>query len=232
MSTTLEFLGAAGTVTGSKFLLEVAGRRLLVDCGLYQGLKELRQRNWEPLPVEPRSIDHVVLTHAHIDHSGYLPRLCRDGFRGAVHATRATADLLRILLPDSGHLQEEDAEYHNRRGTSRHVPALPLYTEEDGMRAAARVSGIRYGERLPLTDAVSVAFAQAGHILGSATIGRRRHDRARAGGGSCSPGMWDATIRRSCPIRRRSATPTTSSWSPRTAIAAMIPRRCSISSSA
>ena len=171
MSTTLEFLGAAGTVTGSKFLLEVAGRRLLVDCGLYQGLKELRQRNWEPLPVEPRSIDHVVLTHAHIDHSGYLPRLCRDGFRGAVHATRATADLLRILLPDSGHLQEEDAEYHNRRGTSRHVPALPLYTEEDGMRAAARVRGIRYGERLPLTDAVSVAFAQAGHILGSATIG-------------------------------------------------------------
>ena len=171
MSTTLEFLGAAGTVTGSKFLLEVAGRRLLVDCGLYQGLKELRQRNWEPLPVEPRSIDHVVLTHAHLDHSGYLPRLCRDGFCGAVHATRATADLLRILLPDSGHLQEEDAEYHNRRGTSRHVPALPLYTEEDGMRAAARVQGIRYGQRLPLTGAISVTFAQAGHILGSATIG-------------------------------------------------------------
>ena len=171
MAATLDFLGAAGTVTGSKFLLEVDGRRLLVDCGLYQGLKELRRRNWEPLPVEPRSIDHVVLTHAHIDHSGYLPRLCGDGFRGAVHATRATADLLKILLPDSGHLQEEDAEYHNRRGTSRHVPALPLYTEEDGIRAAARVRGIRYGERLAVTAAVSVVFAQAGHILGSATIG-------------------------------------------------------------
>ena len=171
MTTTLEFLGAAGTVTGSKFLLEVAGRRVLIDCGLYQGLKELRQRNWEPLPVEPRSIDHVVLTHAHIDHSGYLPRLCRDGFGGAVHATRGTAALLRILLPDSGRLQEEDAEYHNRRGTSRHVPALPLYTEEDAMRAAARVGGVPYGERLPLTDAVSVAFARAGHILGSATVG-------------------------------------------------------------
>ena len=171
MTATLEFLGAAGTVTGSKFLLEVAGGRLLVDCGLYQGLKELRQRNWEPLPVEPRSIDHVVLTHAHIDHSGYLPRLWREGFRGAVHATRATADLLRILLPDSGHLQEEDAAYHNRRRTSRHVPALPLYTAEDGMRAAARVGGIGYRERLPLTDSVSVTFSQAGHILGSATIG-------------------------------------------------------------
>jgi metallo-beta-lactamase family protein len=171
MVATLEFLGAAGTVTGSKFLLEVAGRRVLIDCGLYQGLKELRQRNWEPLPIEPRSIDHVVLTHAHIDHSGYLPRLCRDGFRGAVHATRGTADLLRILLPDSGRLQEEDAEYHNRRGTSRHVPALPLYTEEDAMRAAVLVGGVPYGERLPLTDAVAVSFARAGHILGSATVG-------------------------------------------------------------
>ena len=105
MPATLEFLGAAGTVTGSKFLLEAAGRRVLIDCGLYQGLKDLRQRNWQPLPVEPRSIDHVVLTHAHIDHSGYLPRLCRDGFRGAVHATPGTVDLLRILLPDSGRLE-------------------------------------------------------------------------------------------------------------------------------
>jgi metallo-beta-lactamase family protein len=170
MPATLEFLGAAGTVTGSKFLLEVAGRRLLIDCGLYQGLKELRQRNWQPLPIEPRSIDHVVLTHAHIDHSGYLPRLCRDGFRGAVHATPATADLLRILLPDSGRLQEEDAGYHNRRRTSRHVPALPLYTEEDAMRAAARVDAVPYGERLVLADALSVTFARAGHILGSATV--------------------------------------------------------------
>jgi metallo-beta-lactamase family protein len=170
MPATLDFLGAAGTVTGSKFLLEVAGRRVLIDCGLYQGLKELRQRNWQPLSVEPRSIDHVVLTHAHIDHSGYLPRLCRDGFRGAVHATPGTVDLLRILLPDSGRLQEEDAEYHNRRRTSRHVPALPLYTEEDAMRAAAQVGGVPYGERVVLADAISVTFARAGHILGSATV--------------------------------------------------------------
>jgi len=107
----VEFLGAVGTVTGSKFLVEVAGRRLLVDCGLYQGLEELRQRNWAPLPVEPARIDWVVLTHAHIDHTGYLPRLCKDGFRGPAYATRATADLARIMLPDSGHLQEEEAAY-------------------------------------------------------------------------------------------------------------------------
>jgi metallo-beta-lactamase family protein len=170
MTATLEFLGAAGTVTGSKFLLTVAGRRVLVDCGLYQGLKELRRRNWDALPIEPRSIEHVVLTHAHIDHSGYLPRLCRDGFRGAVHATRATVDLLRIMLPDSGRLQEEEADFHNRRGTSRHTPALPLYTEDDGLRAAMRVGGVPYGETVKLTPGVAVSFVRAGHILGSAMI--------------------------------------------------------------
>ena len=182
MSVTLEFLGAAGTVTGSKFLLEADERRILVDCGLYQGLKDLRLRNWNPLPVELRSIEHVVLTHAHIDHSGYLPRLCREGFRGAVHATRGTADLLKILLPDSGRLQEEDTEYHNRRGTSRHVPALPLYTEEDGARAAARVAGVAYDQPLKLNETLSISFARAGHILGAASVavevttpaGRRR----------------------------------------------------------
>jgi len=170
MTTTLQFLGAAGTVTGSKFLLTVNERRVLVDCGLYQGLRELRRRNWDALPIDPRSIEHVVLTHAHIDHSGYLPRLCRDGFGGAVHATRGTADLVKILLPDSGRLQEEEAEHHNRRGTSRHAPALPLYTEDDGVRAAARVGGVRYGEAVKLTEALSVTFARAGHILGSASI--------------------------------------------------------------
>src|SRR5262249_54277448 len=108
---TVDFLGAAGTVTGSKFLVEVAGRRLLVDCGLFQGLKALRQRNWEPLPADPAGIAGVILTHAHIDHIGYLPRLCRDGYRGPVYATRATADLARIMLPDSGHLQAEEAPY-------------------------------------------------------------------------------------------------------------------------
>ena len=171
MTATLEFLGATGTVTGSKFLLEVDGRRILVDCGLYQGLKDLRRRNWDPLPVEARSIEHIVLTHAHMDHAGYLPRLYREGFRGVVHGTRATADLLSILLPDAGRLQEEDAEYHNRRRSSRHVPALPLYTEADGFEAAAKVRGVRYGDILPLVAGASASFARAGHILGAAAIG-------------------------------------------------------------
>jgi metallo-beta-lactamase family protein len=170
MSVTLEFLGGARTVTGSKFLLEAAGRRLLVDCGLYQGLKELRLRNWEPLPVAAASIEDVVLTHAHIDHSGYLPRLYRDGFDGRVHATRATADLLPIMLEDSGRLQEEEAEYHNLRGTSKHHPALPLYTAEEGGRAAARVRPHAYGERFEAAGGASVSFARAGHILGAASV--------------------------------------------------------------
>jgi metallo-beta-lactamase family protein len=170
MTATLEFLGAAGTVTGSKFLLTVGGRRVLVDCGLYQGLKELRLRNWDPLPVAPGTLEHVLLTHAHLDHSGYLPRLRRDGFGGAVHATRGTVDLLKILLPDSGRLQEEEAEYHNRRGTSRHAPALPLYTEEDGARAAGQVEGVGYGVPVKLTDALSASFVRVGHILGAAAV--------------------------------------------------------------
>src|SRR5215213_1409357 len=125
----LQFLGATGTVTGSKYLLEVGGSRALIDCGLFQGLKELRQRNWEPLPFEPKSIGWVLLTHAHIDHTGYLPRLVRDGFTGPAYATEATADLLEILLPDSARLQEEDAEFANKKGFSKHSPALPLYNE-------------------------------------------------------------------------------------------------------
>jgi metallo-beta-lactamase family protein len=165
----IEFLGAAGTVTGSKHLVEIGGRRLLIDCGLYQGLKELRARNWERLPIDPASIDWVVLTHAHIDHSGYLPRLFRTGFRGPVCATRATADLLKILLPDSGHLQEEEAKYHDRRGSSKHTPALPLYTAEEGVEAAARVMGIGYDTPLKLAPDISVTLRRAGHILGSAT---------------------------------------------------------------
>jgi metallo-beta-lactamase family protein len=182
VSATVEFLGAAGTVTGSKFLLETAAGRLLVDCGLYQGLKALRERNWEPLPIEPAAIDWVVLTHAHIDHTGYLPRLCRDGYRGPVYSTRATADLARIMLPDSGHLQEEEAAYHNRRSTSKHTPALPLYTAAEGLAAAVRVSGVAYARPVDLAPGLRVSFAPAGHIVGSATVtvevgrdeGRRR----------------------------------------------------------
>ena len=167
---TLEFLGATGTVTGSKFLIETGAGRLLVDCGLYQGLKALRLRNWERLPVDPTSIDWVVLTHGHIDHTGYLPRLVKEGFRGRAYATRATADLLKILLPDSGHLQEEEAAYHNKRGTTKHTPALPLYTAEEGLAAAERVEGVDYRVPVPLAPEARVTFRRAGHILGSATV--------------------------------------------------------------
>ena len=167
---TIEFLGGVGTVTGSKFLVEAGGARLLVDCGLFQGLKEFRLRNWDRLPVDPASIDWVVLTHGHIDHTGYLPRLVKDGFAGRVYATRATADLLKILLPDSGHLQEEEAAYHNKRGTSKHKPALPLYTAEEGLKAAKRVAGIAYREPLELAGGVQISFKRAGHILGSAIV--------------------------------------------------------------
>ena len=167
---TIEFLGGVGTVTGSKFLVEAGGARLLVDCGLFQGLKEFRLRNWDRLPVDPASIDWVVLTHGHIDHTGYLPRLVKDGFAGRVYATRATADLLKILLPDSGHLQEEEAAYHNKRGTSNHKPALPLYTAEEGLKAAKRVAGIAYREPLELAGGVQISFKRAGHILGSAIV--------------------------------------------------------------
>lgn len=167
---TLEFLGAVGTVTGSKFLVETGRGRLLVDCGLYQGLKKLRLRNWERLPVDPASIQAVVLTHGHIDHTGYLPRLFRDGFDGRVYASRATADLLGLLLPDSGHLQEEEAAYHNKRGTAKHRPALPLYTEEEGREAAARVRGLAYREPLEILPGVTLTLKRAGHILGSAIV--------------------------------------------------------------
>lgn len=174
---TLEFLGATGTVTGSKFLVETGAGRLLVDCGLYQGLKALRERNWERLPVDPASIDWVVLTHGHIDHTGYLPRLVKDGFRGHVYSTRATADLLKILLPDSGHLQEEEAAYHNKRGTTKHKPALPLYTAEEGLAAAEAVEGVDYRTPLVLAPGLRVTFRLAGHILGSATVTVEVQDR-------------------------------------------------------
>ena len=122
----LTFLGGAGTVTGSKYLLSSGGTSLLVDCGLFQGLKALRLRNWAPPPVPPKDVDAVVLTHAHLDHSGHLPRFIRQGYAGPVHATPGTRDLCAILLPDSGHLQEEEARYANKRGFSKHKPALPL----------------------------------------------------------------------------------------------------------
>src|SRR5262245_53391241 len=126
MSLSLTFLGGVGTVTGSKYLLQQNGQRLLIDCGLFQGYKALRLRNWAPPPLEPASLSAVVLTHAHIDHSGYLPLLVKKGFRGPVFCTGATKDLCGILLPDSAHLQEQDADFANRHGFSKHKPALPL----------------------------------------------------------------------------------------------------------
>lgn len=151
----------------------------MIDCGLFQGLKELRDRNWKPLPVKPASIGWVILTHAHIDHSGYLPRLVRDGFTGPIHATEATADLLEIMLPDSARLQEEDADYANRKGYSKHAPALPLYTEQDARAALRQVKGDAYNEDVKLSKFLSIRFIQAGHILGSSFVRAEITERGR-----------------------------------------------------
>ncbi len=166
----LTFLGATGTVTGSRFLVDTPDARVLVDCGLYQGLKELRLRNWAPFPVDPASIDAVVLTHAHIDHSGALPRLVQEGFTGPVFASTSTTALAGIVLPDSGHLQEEEAAYANRRGFSKHHPAQPLYTEADARRALEQFRSIEFGARVEVADGVSATLSPAGHILGSSVV--------------------------------------------------------------
>ena len=165
----LRFLGAAGTVTGSRYLLQRDGTSLLVDCGLFQGYKALRLRNWDRFPVEPASIDAVVLTHAHIDHSGFLPRLAKLGFKGRVHCTRATAELCRILLPDSGRLQEEEAEFANRKSFSKHRPALPLYTEAEAREALALLEPHGFDDEFTAAKGFRAQFSPAGHILGAAS---------------------------------------------------------------
>lgn len=170
MSSRITFLGGAGTVTGSKYLIETAGRRILVDCGLFQGLKQLRLRNWEKLPVEPSSIDAVILTHAHLDHSGYVPLLIKNGFKGKVVCTEPTADLCKILLPDSGYLQEKDAEFANRYGFSKHKPALPLYTEADARRSLDRLDPVPFLKPIHIVTNVTAEFLPAGHILGAAIV--------------------------------------------------------------
>ena len=165
----LKFFGAAGTVTGSRYLFEVAQKKILIDCGLFQGYKPLRLRNWAPFPVPPAEIDAVVLTHAHLDHSGYLPLLVKHGFRGRIFCTHATRHLCRILLRDSGHLQEKEAEYANRHGFSKHRPALPLYTQDDAERSLSHFSDIDFGDEHEVASRITVRFRRAGHILGAAT---------------------------------------------------------------
>ena len=166
----LTFLGAARTVTGSKYLVEHGESRVLVDCGLFQGLKELRERNWEPFPVPPSSIHTVVLTHAHLDHVGYLPRLVAQGFNGRVFCTAGTMDLSRLVLPDSARIQEEDARQANKHGYSKHTPALPLYTEVEAQRALTKLQPMGYQRPIEVAPQVSVEFMQAGHLLGSAFV--------------------------------------------------------------
>jgi metallo-beta-lactamase family protein len=166
----ITFLGATGTVTGSKYLVTSGSKRILIDCGLFQGLKELRLRNWAPLPVRPQDVDAVVLTHAHLDHSGYLPLLIKHGFGGRIFCSSATRDLCAVLLPDSGHLQEEDAAYANRKRYSKHHPAEPLYTQQDAEAALARFSPIEWEREHSLGDGLSVRLSPAGHILGSALV--------------------------------------------------------------
>lgn len=165
----LTFLGATGTVTGSKFLVEADELRVLVDAGLYQGPADVRDRNWDPLPVDPASLDAVVLTHAHLDHSGYLPKLARDGFHGPVYCTRETGELAAIVLRDSAHLQEEDAAYANLVGYSRHRPARPLYGEKDVLELLPSLRAVRYGEPELLPHSCRLTLQPAGHILGSST---------------------------------------------------------------
>lgn len=166
----IQFLGATGTVTGSKYLVRSAAGQVMVDCGLFQGVKDWRVRNRQPLPFRPADLDAVVLTHAHLDHTGYLPVLVRDGFRGPVFCTAATRDLASIILLDSAHLQEEDAANTNRHGYSRHQPALPLYTHIDAEHAIDRLRAVDFGETIELGGGMQAVLQSAGHILGAATV--------------------------------------------------------------
>jgi metallo-beta-lactamase family protein len=167
---TLTFLGATGTVTGSKYLVEAGGERLMVDCGLFQGEKDLTLRNWNPLPVPASSIHWLLLTHAHLDHVGYIPRLVKDGFHGQILASAATVDIAGIVLPDSGHLQEEDAEFANKKGFSKHAPALPLYTYEEAVKSLQYIHAINAQEPVEISPHFTMRTFFAGHILGARMI--------------------------------------------------------------
>ena len=174
---TLTFIGGAQTVTGSKTLLDTADGQVLVDCGLFHGRRKLRRRNWAPFPVQPDSIDAVVLTHAHIDHCGYLPRLVGQGFRGPVYCTEGTRKLAEIVLPDSGHLQEEEADYANRKGFSKHDPALPLYTRADALGCLDQFETVPFDSPHSVLPNVEATWRRASHILGAASIGLHLTDQ-------------------------------------------------------
>src|SRR2546421_5033638 len=167
----LSFWGAAGTVTGSRYLIESKRARVLVDCGLFQGGEELRDRNWQDPPFNAASVDAVIITHAHIDHTGYLPRFVSHGFRGPVYCSAGTADLMKILLPDSARLQEEEADYRNRHKITKHLPALPLYTEADAREALKLLQVVpNTGAPVRVVKSIEAEFRIAGHILGSSQV--------------------------------------------------------------
>jgi len=177
----ITFLGATGTVTGSRFHLELEGKYLLIDCGMFQGPKEVREKNWEIFPVPPSNFDFILLTHAHIDHSGYIPKFVKEGFKGKIICTHATAELCKVMLKDSAHIQEEDAKWANKKGFSKHSPALPLYTTQDAEKAISMFQPIHYGDFFKLSEATRIKFHDSGHILGSALIDikTRLEDRSR-----------------------------------------------------
>ncbi len=167
----ISFYGGTGTVTGSKYLLESNGKKVLVDCGLFQGLRELRERNWQELPFDPKELDAILITHAHIDHTGFLPRVVKLGYEGKVYTSSATGDLMKILLPDSARLQEEEADYRNRKGLTKHSPALPLYNEDDAKEALARLVQVpNDGKPFEICEGFKAGFNVAGHILGASLV--------------------------------------------------------------
>jgi metallo-beta-lactamase family protein len=170
MTPSLTFLGAAGTVTGAKFLLETESTKVLIECGMFQGLRELRERNWQPPSFPARSLQAILLSHAHIDHSGYLPRVVREGFEGPIFCSPGTADLLKVMLPDAAHLQEEEAEFRNRTSKSRHRPALPLFTGEDAQRTLRQVRPVPFDERFAPAPGVDAVLRLSGHILGASIV--------------------------------------------------------------
>ncbi len=173
----LTFLGATNTVTGSKFLLDIGHKKILIDCGLFQGLKELRLRNWTKFPIDPKQINSVILTHAHIDHSGYLPVLVKNGFTGKVLCSEPTKELCNVLLPDSGYLQEEEAKFANKHGFSKHKPAMPLYTQADAIKSMEHFQPLGFRKSYRIDDETSVSLIPAGHILGASFVQFKHFDR-------------------------------------------------------